>query len=244
MTQGIPGYPALAPVAVAAAPAPVAPPPAYAPPVAPAAPATPAAATLPALPPGYSWQTQPDGSVLPVAAAPVAAAPVAPPVVAQAAPFDMGAAIALASGDGPPQPTPGIFRFEVLGSILKQSPPGKPLKQTFIATLRVIESNNPAYPPGAEAAYVEGTGWAKQQERIRDMIINSVGYPSQAALEHAYAAAGQDPLAALTALCGAAMKSEGNPLTGRHVCAVVTENTRTNDGQTKTYKNWAWSPAA
>jgi hypothetical protein len=245
-----------------AAPAPAAPP-AYAAPLPPPAPpqgypgpavaAPPPPAPMP--PPGYG--APPPGSGAPPqygaptapppgygAPAPVYGQPHAPP------PGDIGAAIAAATGaDRAEVPREGTFDLEILETIVTVHPVER--KQTFKAKFKILASNNPAHPVGSEAAYIEGLAYGAG--RIQDFLIKALGYPSKAAFEAAYAAAGYRPdqtLAELARLSQAAASPETTPLKGKRIHGISITTTKTagaksaKAGQQVTYTNWTWAPLA
>lgn len=202
-----------------------------------------------------------------VAAAPVplpVAAPVAPVPVAQPQPFpvayaaptpqaqaqsmgDIGAAIANATGgDRAPQLAAGFnYVVEVLESRVTKHP--VEMKLTFIADLKIVQSNNPAQPAGAEVAYIEGLQYGGA--RVREFLISGVGFPSQAELESAYRAQGQEPSIAIAALANAAANPATTPLKGRRLNVSAMTVTRIpksgkNQGRPTDYLSLTWSPAA
>jgi hypothetical protein len=226
--QGYPG-----PAVAAPAPQPA---PAYAPQPAPA----PAYAPQPAQ--GYAPQP-----------APAQAHPYNPAAVANVG--DIGAAIAAATGgDRAPRFQTGSYLLELLETIVTMHPVERYL--TFKARFRVVESTCAAFREGSEGAYIEGLAYGAG--RIQDCLIALAGYPSKAAYDAAFAAAGRNPeleLRLLSNACGnPTTPQEGNhyppnPLAGRRVRTVVNEQDKIggprskNAGKPVHFINHVWQPA-
>lgn len=257
--QGYPG-PAVAAPAPTAPTAPAAPAPAYTPPTAPAAPA-----------PAFYGAPQAQAAPQPAYGVPQAygygqapAAVYGPPAsggYGQAADmsggFDIGAAIANATGGGDkdPQPGPGSYVFEIQQTIVTTHP----LKgtRTFKASLKILASSNPAFPQGSEVVYIEGLQYGGT--RIGDFLSVAAGYPSRLAFDQHMMQQGKDPKREMAILGNAAGNPEvqqqgnpfpANPLKGRRIAALVTHVVGTyganspKRGQQKEFNKFDWSLAA
>jgi hypothetical protein len=148
----------------------------------------------------------------------------------------------------------GSYLLELLETIVTVHPVERYL--TFKARFKVIESNNPTFREGSEGAYIEGLAYGAG--RVQDCLINLFGYPSKAAYDAAMVAASRDPALELQLLgnaCGnPTTPQQGNhyppnPLAGRRVRTVVTEQDKIggprskNAGKPVHFINHVWSPA-
>jgi hypothetical protein len=118
-------------------------------------------------------------------------------------------------------------------------------KLTFIADLKIHRSNNPAQPQGAEVAYIEGLQYGGA--RVREFLVAACGFPSQAELENAYRAAGQNPEVAIAALANAAANPATTPIKGKllHVSSMTVNRipkSGKNQGKPTDYLSLTWAP--
>lgn len=241
--QGYPGPAVAAPVPAPAPPPPQGQPyPAYAQPA-------------PQAPPQYA-QPQPQPGYPPQQYAQQPAPQQPQQIYAPSSPGDIGAAIAAATGgDRAEVAGPGNYLFEILETTVAVNPVDRRL--TLKARFKILASDNPSFPVGAEAAYIEGLQWGAG--RIQEFLIGASGYPSKAVFDQAMAGAGRDPKVELEKLGNAVGNSQvqqpgnhypANPLAGRRVGALVTQQTKiagersAKRGQQVTYTNFRWSPAA
>jgi hypothetical protein len=179
--------------------------------------------------------------------APAPAYPAAQPQAYAAPVMDIGAAIASATGgDKAPQLAPGFsFIVEVTDSRVTTHPQKRTL--TFIADLKILKSNNPAQPEGAEVVYIEGLQWGGA--RVREFLVAACGYPAESVLRDAYRAAGQDPEVAIAALANAAANPATTPIKGKRLHVSTMTVTRTpksgpNTGKPTDYLSLTWAPHA
>lgn len=168
---------------------------------------------------------------------------------------DIGAAIAGATGgDRAPQLGTGHrYKLEILETLVTIHPVEK--KLTFLGRLRIVESTNPAQPPGAEATYVEGLQWGAG--RVQAFLVAGCGYPAKAAYDQAMASMGKNPEIELKALGNACADPatqhpqshySPNPLKGRFLYA-ATQTIRKiprqgkNAGKETDFLSIQWAPA-
>lgn len=174
-------------------------------------------------------------------------------------PFDVdigniGSLIAAATDeDRIPQPLPGQYVWEIISTEAHLHPRKK--RFTFFALLKVVVSNNPANPIGAEVMYVEGLEFGSA--RAQSFLIAASGFPSKSEHHQAMRNAQRDPKQEITLLANAAATPSTqqpnnhyppNPLRGRHVAAAVQMGERIvksgpDAGVKKTFRVYYWSPA-
>ena len=170
--------------------------------------------------------------------APTAAAPAAAPAPSMIT-GGLGAEIAgAAQYDRAEKPLPGVYRLQLESAKIATNPVD--YRKTYIATLRVIESDNAAQIVGSRVAYLEGLQWGKG--RIKDFALKCGGFETIEAFHAAQMAAGIDPQAAAEHYFNSISLEEGNPLHGREVAVIATPTSRVNkQGDEVTYLNFEWT---
>lgn len=89
-------------------------------------------------------------------------------------------------------PPDGTYRFQIAEVRTTVSPPGHPREgqMTWLVTLLVLESNNPAQPPGSRAMFVSGFKGKRAMAKINELSFHAYGFQK---IEEAVAAFGGPP---------------------------------------------------
>lgn len=199
------GYPGAPPPVTYGAPQPAAPPPGY-------------GGAPPAQPPGYGYPGQ---------LAPAAAPGGFPAGPASVGGFGPGAFSGATVVDGQdPSPGPGDYVFKVISTQLKTE-----RSRTFIGRLEIVNSSNPAFPPGVICGFVQSLDGADSfkfgMSAILCMVLTAHGY--QVAHEAHFKSACPTWAQLLDAMCDSKQQLPNNPwpanpLAGKFVRANVTDS--------------------